>query len=96
MRGTVPLGAAVLLVFVFSALIWHFSQVRAPQDPEYPGSKSIRYSFTVRNEQGSAVDGAVFRVYSPVAETSHQKVEGIEANAAFDTLSDDQGNQVLG
>lgn len=84
------IGACLIAAFgVYLGASWY------SPEPEYPGSKTIQHSFTVRNEQASAVDDGVLHVYGPVTRTSHQSLRKIESDVSFEKRRDQDGNQVL-
>lgn len=93
-RPAALLATGLVVLGLVVAAVWYFVPWPSPE-PEYTGSKTIRYSFTIRNEQGSVADDGVLRVYGPVRATSHQRLRKVESDADFEKHRDPEGNQVL-
>lgn len=70
------------------------SEINGSQN-NYPESRTIRYSFTVRNKTNRYLEGADFWTYAPVKQTSFQLEKSIGASHEFTTKVDEAGNQKL-
>ena len=67
-----------------------------PLEPAvYNQSKQLRYSFEVRNTGSDFIKQSKFSAFAPVAQTSSQKVIGIEASLPFEMETDKHGNQLM-
>lgn len=64
-------------------------------DGPYNIPKQIRYSYTLRNTTGQLLEKAQFSTYTPVRQTSHQKVKAIRTNLPYRSERDALGNELL-
>ncbi|ATG92569.1 transglutaminase-like domain-containing protein [Methylomonas koyamae] len=85
---------AAFAALVLSGAAWYGWQlVTAPQ---YDSSKTVSYSFVLRNASNRVLEHAEFRTYLPVRQTAAQACcERVEVSQPYTLESDDLGNQVL-
>lgn len=92
----------LILAFAFSAAAlgalgyWALYAGGWGSSPEsYAHERTIRYSFTVQNTTSKVVEDPELWVFGPVAKTSWQRSEAIEASRPFELTQDPFGNQIL-
>jgi transglutaminase-like putative cysteine protease len=69
--------------------------VRPPVKAETLVQRRVRFSFTLHNERAQALEQATFSLYGPVRQTSHQRLEFLDASHPAQVQVDPLGNQVL-
>lgn len=91
-------GLAVLAAVLGAG--WRFWWTRpAPatvDPPRYEITKTVAYSFTLKNGTGRLLEGGEFWTYAPHRETASQRCcERLDASAPYTLEADASGNQVL-
>ena len=68
---------------------------RPPVEAEAPVQRRVRFSFTLHNERAQPLEQATFSLYAPVRQTSHQRLERLDASHPAQVQVDALGNQLL-
>lgn len=58
-------------------------------------TKTIQYSYSIKNKTNRAIRNARFWTFAPVKKTPIQKCDEVDASYPFDLIVDDSGNQVM-
>lgn len=95
MTARVGAGVALLVVAIAAGVGLFFRGQDDGQRSAYPVERTVRYGFTVQNQQARAAETVNFRTYAPVEQTPTQKLEGIEASHPYRVEEDEWGNQIL-
>lgn len=99
-RKAALLAGLLLSVAGLGGLSYWTLSDRAAQEGEkseesYPHERTIRYSFTIQNTTSTPVGDPELWVFGPVAKTSWQRSDSIEASHPFKLRQDELGNQIL-
>ncbi|HEC13221.1 MAG TPA: transglutaminase domain-containing protein [Acidiferrobacteraceae bacterium] len=91
-RYTQIMGGTIAVVGVLAVawIIWGPSG-----EGDYPIQRTIRYSFTVKNDSAHYIQDATFWTYAPVKTTSTQRTINLEASHPYTLKTDALGNQQL-
>lgn len=96
-RSTSLAAIAVLVAagLVAGVGLWlRSSDILPVPEPEWR-PRQIRYSLAVRNKSNRLVSDGEVRVFSPLPQTSHQRVVALRASEPHSELTDSYGNRVL-
>ena len=86
--------ASVLAIIVVAAGAWY--GWLAATAPIYDSTKTVSYSFTLKNTGNRLLENAEFWTYAPVRQTSGQACcQRLDVSHPYQLETDDLGNQVL-
>ena len=90
-------GAIVVIGALGLAWMFWGSSPKSPSFGEgsYPIQRTVRYSFTVKNDSAQIIQDATFWTHAPVKTTSTQRTIKLEASHPYVLKTDDLGNQQL-
>ena len=63
--------------------------------PEYPRTRQISYSFTLKNKKGTRAHNVKFWTYAPVQQTSSQLCRSLKTSHPAELLKDEYGNTIV-
>ncbi len=79
-------GILILIFFVYQIFF-------VGQQPEYPETRVLRYSFTVSNPGSSPLENANFWAYTALAQTANQERIAIRSSHPYKLQRDSDGNE---
>ena len=84
---------AILLVVVSAVAVYQQSAHQSDRIVQYPIERTLKYSFTVKNPHGHAVNDAELWIYSPIKESAFQHLATLTASLPYNKGYDAQGNE---
>ena len=87
----IKFNTAMMLVSAIGYFVTHLSA----KTPEYTLQRTVRYSYTLKNDSAKLLLQASFSTYAPVKLTATQRVDKLEASHPYELIVDDNGNQIM-
>jgi transglutaminase-like putative cysteine protease len=59
----------------------------------YPIQRTVKYSFTLKNQNNHPIEKTELFVYAPIGESVFQQLESLSSSHSFNLMEDDRGNK---